>query len=75
MSIHEHSGMMPIPFIVPWHILNSAHKVRGGECPVIPPVHPKGVALPQQRSSRTLRALSNLRAYIVHFLRLRDFFI
>ena len=26
-----------------------------GECPVIPPVHWKGVALPRQRSSRTLK--------------------
>ena len=29
--------------------------VKGGECPVIPPVHWKGVALPRQRSSRTLK--------------------
>ena len=33
--------------------------VRMGECPVIPPVHWKGVALPRQRSLRTLKTLSN----------------
>ena len=33
--------------------------MRGGECPVIPPVHWKGVALPRQRSSRTLKTLSS----------------
>ena len=42
--------------------------MRGGECPVIPPVHWKGVAFPRQRSSRTLKTLANLRAYIVCFL-------
>ena len=31
--------------------------VRGGECPVIPLVHWKGVALPRQRSSRTMKTL------------------
>ena len=31
--------------------------VRGGECPVILPVHWKGVALPRHRSSRTLKTL------------------
>ena len=49
--------------------------VRMGECPVIPPVHWKGVALPRQRSLRTLKTLSNLMAYIVRFLQLRDFCI
>ena len=49
--------------------------VRGDECPVIPPVHWKGVALPRQRSSKTLKTLSNLKAYIVGFLQLRDFCI
>ena len=53
--------------------------MRGGECPVIPPVHWKGVALPQQRSLRTLKTLSIARAFIVfsaveRFLYLRDFF-
>ena len=46
--------------------------VRGVECPVIPVVHWKGAALPRQRSSRTLKKLSNSRAYIVCFLLLRD---
>ena len=41
------------------------------ECPVIPPVHWKGV--PWQRSSRTLKSLSNLEAFMVCFLQLRDF--
>ena len=33
----------------------------GGECPVIPPVHWKRVAFPLQRSSRTLKTLSNFK--------------
>ena len=37
--------------------------MRGGECPVIPPVHWKGVALPRQRSSRTLKTLSNCKGF------------
>ena len=51
-----------------------------GECPVIPPVHWKGVALPQQRSSRTLKTLSNCKGFysvlsaVERFLYLRDFF-
>ena len=49
--------------------------VRGGECPVIPPVHWKGFALPQQRSSRTLKTISNSRAYIVCFLKSRELHI
>ena len=40
---------------------------------VITPVHWKGVALQRQRSSRTLKTLSNLRAFMVCFLQLRDF--
>ena len=35
--------------------------MRGGECPVIPPVHWKGVALPRQMSLRTLKTLSNVK--------------
>ena len=34
-----------------------------GECPVIPPVHWKGVVLPRQRSSRTLKTLSNCKDF------------
>ena len=30
-----------------------------GECPIIPPVHWKGCALPRQRSLRTLKTVSN----------------
>ena len=53
--------------------------MRGGECPVIPPVHWKGVALPRQRSSRTLKTLSNLKGFysvfsaVERFPYLRDF--
>ena len=52
----------------------------GGECPVIPPVHWKGVTLPRQRSSRTLKTLSNCKGFyrvfsaVERFLYLRDFF-
>ena len=52
----------------------------GGECPVIPPVHWKGVALPRQRSSRTLKTSSNCKGFysvvsaVERFLYLRDFF-
>ena len=48
--------------------------------PVIPPVHWKGVALPRQRSSRTLKTLSNCKGFysvfsaVERFLYLRDFF-
>ena len=56
--------------------------MRGGECPVIPPVHWKGVALPRQRSSRTLKTLYITLAFIVCFqylqicnICLRDFLI
>ena len=51
-----------------------------GECPVIPLVHWKGVALPRQRSSRTLKTLSNCKCFysvfsaVEWFLYLRDFF-
>ena len=45
----------------------------GGECPVIPPVHWKGFALPRQRSSRTLKTLSNCKGFYSVFLVLRDF--
>ena len=54
--------------------------MRGVECPVIPPVHWKGVALPRQRSSRTLKTLSNFKGLfsmlsaIERFLYLRDMF-
>ena len=54
--------------------------VKGGECPVIPPVHWKGVALPRQMSSRTLKTLSNCKGFysvfsaVERFLYLRDFF-
>ena len=54
--------------------------VRGGECRVIPLVHWKGVALPRQRSSRTLKAFSNCKGFysvfsaVERFLYLRDFF-
>ena len=47
-------------------------------CPVIPPVHWKGVALPRQRSSRTLKTLSNCKGFysvfsaVERFLYLRD---
>ena len=53
--------------------------MRGGECPVIPPVDWKGVALPQQRSSRTVKTLSNCKGFysvfsaVERFLHLRDF--
>ena len=53
--------------------------MRGGECPVIPPVHWKGVALPRQRSSRTLNTVSDfmglysLFSVIERFTYLRDF--
>ena len=54
--------------------------MKGGECPVIPPVHWKGVALPRQWSSRTLKTLSNCKGFysvfsaVERFLGLRDFF-
>ena len=54
--------------------------MRGGEFPVIPPVHWKGVALPRQRSSRTMKTLSNCKGFysvfsaVERFLYLRDFF-
>ena len=50
------------------------------ECPVIHPVHWKGVSLPRQRSSRTLKTLSNCKGFyrvfsaVERFLYLRDFF-
>ena len=34
-----------------------------GECPVIPLVHWKGVALPRKRSSRTLKTFSNCKGF------------
>merc|ERR1711942_538483 len=54
--------------------------LKGGECPVIPPVHWKGVTFPRQRSSRTLKTLSNWKGFyrvfsaVERFLYLRDFF-
>ena len=54
--------------------------MRGGECPLIPPVHWKVVALPRQRSSRTLQTLSNCQGLysvlsaVERFLFLRDLF-
>ena len=54
--------------------------MRGGECPVIPPVHWNVVALPWQRSSRLLKTLSNCKGFysvvsaVKRFLYLRDFF-
>ena len=54
--------------------------MRGGECPVSPPVHRKGVALPRQRSLRKLKTLSNCKGFYSvvcateRFLYLRDFF-
>merc|ERR1711942_385744 len=54
--------------------------LKGGECPVIPPVHWKGVTLPRQRSSRTLKTSSNCKGFyrvlsaVERFLYLRDFF-
>ena len=48
--------------------------VGGGECPVIPPVHWKGVALSRQRSLRTLKTLSTCKCFYSVFLQLRDFF-
>ena len=46
-------------------LMNYPHltEVRGVECPVIPPVHWKGVALPRQRSSRTMKTLSNCKGF------------
>ena len=35
--------------------------MRRGECPVIPPVHWKEVALPRQRSLRTLKTFYDLK--------------
>ena len=55
-------------------------RVRGGECPVIPLVHWKGVALPRQRSLRTLKTITNCKGFysvfsaVERFLYLRDFF-
>ena len=40
-----------------------------GECPFVPPVHWKGVALPGHRSLRTQKTFSNFEVYIVSFLR------
>ena len=50
-------------------------EVVRGECPFISPVIWKGVALSRQRSSRTLKTLSNLQAYKFCFLQLRVFCI
>ena len=41
--------------------------MRVGECPVIPPVYWKGVALPRQRSSGTLKTLSNVKGLYSQF--------
>ena len=46
-----------------WLVVGGGGGLRGGECPVIPPVHWKGVALPRQRSSRTLKTLSNCKGF------------
>ena len=54
--------------------------LKGGKCPVIPPVHWKGVALPRQRSSRALKTLYKCKGFysifsaVERFLYLRDFF-
>ena len=53
--------------------------MSGVECPVIPPVHWKGVSLPWQGSLRTLKTLSKFKGFslfsaIERFLYLRDFF-
>ena len=54
--------------------------MRGGEYPVIPPIHWNGVALPWQRALRTLKTLSNCKGFynvfsaVERFLYLRDFF-
>ena len=62
--------------------ISTIWKWRGmgeGKCPVIPPVHWKGDALPQQ-TSRTLKTLSNYKGFysvfsaVERFLYLRDFF-
>ena len=50
-------------------------RVRGGECPVIPQVHWKGVALPRQRSSRTLKTLSNCKGFYSVFSAVERFCI
>ena len=42
--------------------------VREGERLVIPPVHWKGVALPRQRLSRTLKTLSNCKGFYSVFI-------
>ena len=41
--------------------------VRGGKFPVIPLVHWKGVALPRQRSSRTIKTLYNCNGFYCLF--------
>ena len=69
---HLHCGSEEGPTL--WVGLSLTWGVRGGECPVIPPVHWKGVALPRQRSSRTLKTLSNFKGFYSVFLQLRDFF-
>ena len=45
------------------------------DCPAIPPVHWKGVALSRQRSLRTPRLYPIVRAFKVCFLKVRDFYI
>ena len=74
---HLHYGSEEGPTL--WVGLSLTRGVRGGECPVIPPVHWKGVTLPRQRSSRTLKTLSNCKGFyrvfsaVERFLYLRDF--
>ena len=75
---HHHYGSEEGPTL--WVGLSPTWGVRGDECPIIPPVHWKGVALPRQRSSRTLKTLSNCKGFysvfsaVERYLYLRDFF-
>ena len=68
-GIYLHYGSEEGPTL--W-VVSNVLGVRGVECPVIPLVHWRGVALPPQRSSRTPKTLPILRAYIAYFLQLRD---
>ena len=77
MCIRQSAGIPPFPLRGLNLLSRVVPHLRGerGEYPVIPPVHLKKVALPRQRSSRTLKTFTNLSAYIVCFLQLRDFCI
>ena len=63
-----------------WVGMSLTWGVRGGEYPVIPPIHWNGVALPWQRSLRTLKTLSNCKGFynvfsaVERFLYLMHFF-